>query len=238
MPAAKRSSGRAARSTLRRSAAPPSRTVIPTRGGNGAMEAIGDSFQPPRLSELESAVEYGLVDRRHAGVCRPLEHRALLRLWLLRAHRAARLRVMNREQRVRRCGVRVPVTASNSVCGLRLDCVSVRLRECFSRQSLPRLGKSFDVGKIFSRPEARLFLTQASRADERHLMISTTPRCRKCQSSNAGMTPLKATHEVNLHRLDPHWCVESGAPSDIALASRRRREAEDRLPSGESHVVR
>ena len=34
--------------------------VIPTRGGNGAMEAIGDSFRPPRLEWLESTIEYGL----------------------------------------------------------------------------------------------------------------------------------------------------------------------------------
>jgi radical SAM enzyme (TIGR01210 family) len=35
-------------------------TVIPTRGGNGAMEALGGQFTPPRLADLESAVEYGL----------------------------------------------------------------------------------------------------------------------------------------------------------------------------------
>jgi hypothetical protein len=35
-------------------------TVIPTRGGNGALQAIGDQFEPPRLRGLEAAVEYGL----------------------------------------------------------------------------------------------------------------------------------------------------------------------------------
>lgn len=35
-------------------------SIIPARGGNGAMEAIGDDFQPPRLRSLEAAVEYGL----------------------------------------------------------------------------------------------------------------------------------------------------------------------------------
>src|SRR6185436_12388117 len=40
-------------------------TVIPTRGGNGAMEAIGEEFVPPRLPALEAAVEYGLS---HAGM--------------------------------------------------------------------------------------------------------------------------------------------------------------------------
>lgn len=72
--------------------------VIPTRGGNGAMEAIGDAFRPPRLRELEAAVEYGLsrgdlrvfadlwdVDRFVDCACSPT--------------RVDRLRVMNREQR-------------------------------------------------------------------------------------------------------------------------------------------
>jgi radical SAM enzyme (TIGR01210 family) len=35
-------------------------SIIPTRGGNGAMEALGDQFEPPRLSALESVIEYGL----------------------------------------------------------------------------------------------------------------------------------------------------------------------------------
>jgi radical SAM enzyme (TIGR01210 family) len=35
-------------------------SIIPTRGGNGAMEAIGDAFTPPRLPALEQVVEYGL----------------------------------------------------------------------------------------------------------------------------------------------------------------------------------
>lgn len=36
--------------------------IIPTRGGNGAMEELhaGGSFAPPRLESLEAAVEYGL----------------------------------------------------------------------------------------------------------------------------------------------------------------------------------
>jgi radical SAM enzyme (TIGR01210 family) len=71
--------------------------VIPTRGGNGAMEAIGDAFHPPRLDWLESAIEYGLglggmrvfadlwnVERFFECRCSP--------------DRAARLAVMNREQ--------------------------------------------------------------------------------------------------------------------------------------------
>lgn len=73
--------------------------VIPTRGGNGAMEAIGDSFRPPRLEWLEAAMEYGIgrgvmrvfadlwnVERLFGCDCSPA--------------RAARLAVMNREQHV------------------------------------------------------------------------------------------------------------------------------------------
>jgi archaeosine synthase beta-subunit len=72
--------------------------VIPTRGGNGALEAIGDSFRPPRLEWLESAIEYGVglgamrvfadlwnVDRFFDCGCSPF--------------RAARLSTMNRDQR-------------------------------------------------------------------------------------------------------------------------------------------
>jgi hypothetical protein len=35
-------------------------TVIPTRGGNGALEAMGPAFAEPRLPALETVVEYGL----------------------------------------------------------------------------------------------------------------------------------------------------------------------------------
>jgi radical SAM enzyme (TIGR01210 family) len=73
--------------------------VIPTRGGNGAMEAIGDAFHRPRLNGLESAVEYGLglgamrvfadlwnVERFFDCSCSP--------------GRAARLAMVNVEQRI------------------------------------------------------------------------------------------------------------------------------------------
>lgn len=73
-------------------------SVIPTRGGNGAMEAIGEAFTPPRLPALEAAVEYGLtrgdlrvfadlwdIERCFDCACSPL--------------RADRLRAMNRDQR-------------------------------------------------------------------------------------------------------------------------------------------
>ena len=35
-------------------------SVIPTRSGNGAMEALGDAVEPPRLPALERVIEYGL----------------------------------------------------------------------------------------------------------------------------------------------------------------------------------
>ncbi len=84
--------------------------VIPTRGGNGAMEAIGDSFHPPRLDWLESTIEYGLsldsmrvfadlwnVERFFDCSCSP--------------DRAARLAAMNRGQRVQ-----PQVTCATQLC--------------------------------------------------------------------------------------------------------------------------
>ena len=73
-------------------------TVIPTRGGNGAMEAIGDSFHPPRLPALESTLEYGISLGRM---------RVFADLWSIERFfscdcsdaRASRLAVMNRDQR-------------------------------------------------------------------------------------------------------------------------------------------
>jgi len=74
-------------------------SIIPTRGGNGALEALGPDFVQPRLSALEAAVEYGLslgrlrvfadlwdVERFFDCGCSP--------------RRAARLRTMNREQAI------------------------------------------------------------------------------------------------------------------------------------------
>lgn len=82
-------------------------TIIPTRGGNGAMEALGGEFAPPRLPGLEAAVEYGLA-KRGSGAGGAGEMRVFADLWDVERFfdcgcagpRAARLRVMNREQRV------------------------------------------------------------------------------------------------------------------------------------------
>ena len=82
-------------------------SVIPTRGGNGAMEAIGDAFVPPRLDALESVLEYGLS--RRAGPFGPAATRRIFAdLWDIERFysctcspdRAARLATMNRTQRL------------------------------------------------------------------------------------------------------------------------------------------
>ncbi|WP_222439807.1 hypothetical protein [Alloacidobacterium dinghuense] len=78
-------------------------TLIPTRGGNGAMEILaghGD-FAPPPLKTVEAAAEYGIELRRG---------RVLVDLWDLPAsteecaeclsQRVARLREMNLTQRI------------------------------------------------------------------------------------------------------------------------------------------
>lgn len=87
-------------------------SVIPTRGGNGAMEALGDAFVPPRLPALEAVIEYGL-GRRRAGPFGPAGTsgpgmRVFADLWDVERFyscdcspaRKARLAAMNREQRV------------------------------------------------------------------------------------------------------------------------------------------
>ena len=81
-------------------------SVIPTRGGNGAMEAIGDAFVAPRLRELESVIEYGLRQRR-AGPFGP-DMRVFADLWDIERSfscecspaRASRLAAMNLHQRI------------------------------------------------------------------------------------------------------------------------------------------
>jgi hypothetical protein len=88
-------------------------SLIPTRTGNGALEALQQSgdFSPPRLATLEAAVEYGIAQGRG---------RVFADLWDLErfadcAHcftaRAQRLDAMNRQQELLpvvtcdRCGV-------------------------------------------------------------------------------------------------------------------------------------
>lgn len=72
-------------------------SVIPTRGGNGALEAMGAGFTPPRLAALERVIEYGIAMQRG---------RVFADLWDIErffdcdcsAARAERLRRMNRTQ--------------------------------------------------------------------------------------------------------------------------------------------
>jgi radical SAM enzyme (TIGR01210 family) len=74
-------------------------SIIPTRSGNGAIEALGPAYQKPRLTSLERVVEYGLT----RGICRVFGD-----LWDIERifdcecspRRAARLRSMNLTQRV------------------------------------------------------------------------------------------------------------------------------------------
>jgi radical SAM enzyme (TIGR01210 family) len=78
-------------------------TLIPTRGGNGAMEILAESgnFTPPRLETLEMAARYGLGLRRG---------RVFVDLWDLRNKagecpscypaRIARLHAMNLQQQI------------------------------------------------------------------------------------------------------------------------------------------
>lgn len=76
-------------------------TLIPTRGGNGAMEALAGNgeFTPPELATLEAAMEYGLA--QHRG-------RVFADLWELKpgaehccfGARTQRLRLMNLQQQI------------------------------------------------------------------------------------------------------------------------------------------
>jgi hypothetical protein len=73
-------------------------SVIPTRGGNGAMEALGDEVERPGLPALEAVIEYGLSRG---------DLRVFADLWDIERFfdcacslaRAERLRTMNRTQR-------------------------------------------------------------------------------------------------------------------------------------------
>jgi len=78
-------------------------SIIPTRGGNGAMEALDPPFTSPTLRALEQVMEYGLG--RRASVPRP---RVFADLWDISRFftcacspaRAERLRTMNLTQQV------------------------------------------------------------------------------------------------------------------------------------------
>lgn len=73
-------------------------SVIPTRGGNGALEAIGDGYAPPSLASLERVVEYGLSRGRGRVFADLWEVERFFRCGCAPA-RADRLGRMNRDQR-------------------------------------------------------------------------------------------------------------------------------------------
>lgn len=72
-------------------------SIIPTRGGNGAMEALEDAFKPPRLPALEKVIEYGL-SRKRGRVFADLWNIERLSDCTCSPARSDRLRIMNRTQ--------------------------------------------------------------------------------------------------------------------------------------------
>jgi radical SAM enzyme (TIGR01210 family) len=76
-------------------------TLIPTRAGNGAMDALKElrEFAPPRLSSVEAAQEYGLSLCRGRVFCDTWDLEMFFDCDCSHA-RAARLEEMNRTQRV------------------------------------------------------------------------------------------------------------------------------------------
>jgi hypothetical protein len=77
-------------------------SLIPTRGGNGAMEALmaQGEFSPPALSTVESASEYGISLGRGRVFVDLWELSRLARCEVCRTQRVERLRVMNLSQEV------------------------------------------------------------------------------------------------------------------------------------------
>jgi radical SAM enzyme (TIGR01210 family) len=76
--------------------------VIPTRGGNGAMEQLqaAGSFAPPRLESLEETLEYGLGLRAGRVFADLWDIEKLFRCRSCSIHRASRLRSMNGAQTI------------------------------------------------------------------------------------------------------------------------------------------
>jgi archaeosine synthase beta-subunit len=72
-------------------------TVIPTRAGNGAMEALAAPHEPPRIAALETVVEYGLSRRGPVVLADLWDIERFVRCECDRA-RVARLASMNRTQ--------------------------------------------------------------------------------------------------------------------------------------------
>ena len=92
-------------------------SLIPTRGGNGALEALGSEYEPPTLPAVETVLEYGLSVR---GM------RVFADLWDIERFadcscspaRVDRLRAMNRAQRAV-AGIACEACASRGVIVMR-----------------------------------------------------------------------------------------------------------------------
>ena len=76
--------------------------IIPTRGGNGAMEHFEEtgSFAPPQLESLEQALEYGLGLRAGRVFADLWDIENLFRCQSCSTQRTNRLRSMNRTQTI------------------------------------------------------------------------------------------------------------------------------------------
>ena len=75
-------------------------SVIPTRGGNGAMEALDPPFAPPTLRALEQVMEYGLTTAGPSRVFADLWDIARVSTCACSPARVERLRKMNLAQRI------------------------------------------------------------------------------------------------------------------------------------------
>lgn len=78
------------------------RVLIPTRAGNGALEALAASgdFHPPSLATLESSLEYGLAQRAGRVFADLWDIENLIRCPECSERRVDRLRVMNATQTI------------------------------------------------------------------------------------------------------------------------------------------
>jgi archaeosine synthase beta-subunit len=75
-------------------------SVIPTRGGNGAMEALDPPFVPPTLRALEQVMEYGLTKAGRSRVFADLWDVSRLFTCACSPARVERLRLMNLAQQI------------------------------------------------------------------------------------------------------------------------------------------
>lgn len=89
-------------------------TLIPTRGGNGAMEALAASgqFSPPRIDLLESSLDYGLALHRGRVFADLWDSENIPGCTACREARISRLREMNLSQ-----SARAPVLCSHCRAG-------------------------------------------------------------------------------------------------------------------------